>query len=97
MSKTLDWAGKGIPGVDGEAEANNSKALSEQGQQNRGKPGEEITAEVSSPGPNWGLFNPFMDKYTEWEQVALVSPATTREEGTEPVHPTWFSIPAVVP
>lgn len=42
MSKTLGSAGSiSSLGGDGEAEANNSKALSEQGQQLRGKAGEE--------------------------------------------------------
>lgn len=71
------------PRSGGEAEANNSKALSEQGQQHRaqGKAWGGITAEGNSPGPNWGYFNPFMDKYRVWERVTLVSPAITREEG----------------
>lgn len=85
MSKTLDCVGKciGFLGVEGEAEASNSKALLEQGQQHRaqGKARGEITAEVNSPGPNWGHFNPFSWINRVWEQVALVSPAITREEG----------------
>lgn len=84
MSKTLGCVGSILfLGVDGEAEANNSKALSEQGEQLRaqGKGWAGITAELNSPGPNWEHFNPFSWINKEWEQVALVSPGITREKG----------------
>lgn len=65
-------------GVDGEADGSSSKAVSEQGQQHRAQG--KGWGGINSPAPNWEHFNP-----SSWinsrEQVALVSPAITREKG----------------
>lgn len=100
MSKTLDCVGKciGFLGVEGEAEASNSKALLEKGQQHRaqGKAQGGIAAEVNSPGPNWGHFNPFSWINTEcgsrWPWCHQPSPGRRDDRASAP---TWFSIPAV--